>query len=89
LKTDVQNAIASARAAKKQYDAAVKSFEAQKAAFDALEKRFQIGSANSFEFTQSKNNVDTAERDVTVAKYDYLFRLKIVEFYEGKKLSLR
>jgi outer membrane protein len=89
LKTDVQNAIASARAAKKQYDAAMKSFEAQKAAFESLEKRFQIGSANSFEFTQSKNNVDTAERDVTVAKYDYLFRLKIVEFYEGKRLSLR
>lgn len=89
LKTDIQNAIASAKAAKKQYDAATKSYEAQKAAFEALEKRFQIGNANSFEFTQAKNNVDTAERDVTVAKYDFLFRLKIVEFYEGKKLSLK
>lgn len=89
LKTDVQNAIANAKAARKQYDAAMKSYEAQKAAFEAVEKRFQIGNANSFEFTQAKNNVDTAERDVTVAKYDFLFRLKIVEFYEGKKLSLK
>ncbi len=89
LKTDVQNAIANARSAKKQYEAVQKTFDAQKAAFDAAEKRFQIGTANSFEFAQAKNTLDTAERDLTVAKYDYLFRLKIVEFYEGKKLSLK
>ena len=89
LKTDVQNAIANARSAKKQYEAVQKTFDAQKAAFDAAEKRFQIGTSNSFEFAQSKNTLDTAERDLTVSKYDYLFRLKIVEFYEGKKLSLK
>ena len=89
LKTDVQNAIANAKSAKKQYEAVQKTFDAQKAAFDAAEKRFQIGTANSFEFAQAKNTLDTAERDLTVSKYDYLFRLKIVEFYEGKKLSLK
>lgn len=89
LKTDVQNAIANARAAKKSYEAAQKTYDAQKAAFEATEKRFQIGNANGFEFTQAKNNADTAERDLIVAKYDYLFRLKIVDFYEGKKLTLK
>jgi outer membrane protein len=89
LKSDVQNAIANARAARKQYEAAQKTFEAQKAAFDATEKRFQIGAANGFEFTQSRNQLDQAERDVVVAKYDYLFKMKVVEFYEGKKLSLK
>jgi outer membrane protein len=89
LKSDVQNAIASARAARKQYEASQKTFEAQKSAFDATEKRFQIGAANGFEFTQSRFQLDTAERDVVVAKYDYLFRVKIVEFYEGKKLTLK
>ena len=89
LKSDVQSAIASSRAARKQYDASLKTYEAQKAAFDAMEKRFQIGAANGFEYAQSRIQLDTAERDVTVAKYDYLFRLKIVEFYEGKKLTLK
>ncbi len=89
LKTDVQNAIASARAAKKSYEATQKTFEAQKNAFEATEKRFQIGNANGFELTQAKNNLDTAERDVTVSKYDYIFRLKIVDFYEGKKITLK
>lgn len=89
LKSDVQNAIASARAARKQFEAAQKTLDAQKAAFDATDKRFQIGAANGFEFAQATLQLDTAERDVVVAKYDYLFRLKIVEFYEGKKLTLK
>ncbi len=89
LKSDVQNAIASARAARKQYEATQKTLDAQKAAFDATDKRFQIGAANGFEFAQATLQLDTAERDVVVAKYDYLFRLKIVEFYEGKKLTLK
>jgi outer membrane protein len=89
LKSDVQNAIASAKAAKKQFEAAQKTFEAQKMAYDAVDKRIQIGNANSFELTIAKNNMDTAQGDLTLAKYDYLFRLKIVEFYEGKKMSLK
>jgi outer membrane protein len=89
LKSDVLTAIANAKAAKKQFEAAQKSYEAQKAAFEAVDKRLQIGNANGFELTVAKNNMDTAQGDVTVAKYDYLFRLKIVEFYEGKKLSLK
>jgi outer membrane protein len=89
LKSDVQNAIASSKAAKKQFEAAQKTYDAQKSAYDVVDKRFTAGSANSFELTIAKNNLDTAERDVIVAKYDYIFRLKIVEFYEGKKLSIK
>jgi outer membrane protein len=85
LKADVQTAIANAKAAKKQFEAAQRTFEA----FDATEKRLATGGANGFEYTQARSNVDNAERDVTVAKFDYLFKVKIVEFYEGKKLTLR
>jgi outer membrane protein len=89
LKADVQTAIANAKAARKQFEAAQRTFEALKAAFDATEKRLATGGANGFEYIQARSNVDNAERDVTVAKYDYLFKVKIVEFYEGKKLTLR
>jgi outer membrane protein len=89
LKSDVQTAIANSKAARKQYEAAQRTFEALKAAFDATEKRLATGGANSFEYTQARNNVDNAERDVTVAKFDYLFKVKIVEFYEGKKMTLK
>ena len=89
LKSDVQTAIANSKAARKQYEAAQRTFEALKAAFDATEKRLATGGANGFEYTQARSNLDNAERDVTVAKFDYLFKVKIVEFYEGKKMTLK
>lgn len=89
LKTDIMNAIANAKASKKQYDAVLRTYEALKATFEATEKRFQIGAANGFEFSQARTNLVNAESDVTFAKYDYLFKIKIVEFYEGKKLTLK
>ena len=89
LKADVQTAIANSKAARKQYEAAQKTFEALKGAFEATEKRLATGGANGFEYTQARSNLDNAERDVTVAKFDYLFKVKIVEFYEGKKMSLK
>ena len=89
LKADVQTAIANSKAARKQYEASQRTFEALKGAFEATEKRLATGGANGFEYTQARSNLDNAERDVTVAKYDYLFKVKIVEFYEGKKMTLK
>jgi outer membrane protein len=89
LKSDVQTAIANARAAKKSFQATSKTHEARKTAYENTEKRFQIGGVSSFEYAQAKINLDTAERDKILAKYEYIFRMKIVEFYEGKKLSLK
>jgi outer membrane protein len=89
LKADVQTAIANSKAARKQYDAAQRTFEALKAAFEATEKRLATGGASGFEYTQARSNLDNAERDVTVAKFDYLFKVKIVEFYEGKRMTLK
>jgi len=88
LRSDVQTSLTNLIAAKKQYAVAVKVFSAQKLAYEALEKKLAIGASNTFEISQSKSTLDTAERDVTVAKFDYLFKQKIVEFYEGKQLSL-
>ena len=88
LRSDVQTSLTNLIAAKKQYAVAVKVFSAQKLAYEALEKKLAIGASNTFEISQSKSTLDTAERDVTVAKFDYLFKQKIVEFYEGKQLTL-
>lgn len=89
LKNDVQTAIANARAAQRQYQAAQKTYEAFRAAFDNSQKRFSLGAANSFEITTAQNNLNIAENDLISARYDYLFRLKIIDFYLGKPLDLR
>jgi outer membrane protein len=43
---------------------------------------------NTLDLTTSKNNRDIAENDLVVARYDYLFKLKILDFYAGRPLKL-
>ena len=89
LKTNIQTAIANARAAKRNLAAANLTVEASQAAFQNSEKQFNLGTINTFEYATAKNNLDQAEVDLIVAKYDYLFKLKVLDFYQGKKLELR
>lgn len=88
LKSDVQSAIANARAAQTELAASERSLEAAKAAFDNSQKRYDLGAINTLELTTAKTNLDTAELNVARAKYDYVFRLKIIDFYLGKDLKL-
>ncbi len=84
----LQQALADARAAKRKLDASEKSLEAQKKAFDNLSKRYAIGSANSFEWENQKSQLEQAELNQIIDKYDYLFKIKVIEFYLGKPLKL-
>ena len=88
LKTDIQTSVANARAAKRTLEASRVTVDATKAAFENAEKRFQLGAINTFEYATAKNNLDQAEVDLIVAKYDYLFKLKIIDFYLGKPIKI-
>ncbi|MCB0532081.1 MAG: TolC family protein [Saprospiraceae bacterium] len=88
LKNDIQTSIANVRAAYKQLAAAQKTRDAMQAAFGNTEKRHNLGAVNSLELTTAKTNLDNAENDLIVARYDYLFKLKILDFYQGKALKL-
>ncbi len=89
LKNDIQTAIANARSARQQLDAAQKTFDSMQAAFGNTEKRHSLGAVNTLELTTAKTNLDNSENDVIVARYDYLFKLKILDFYQGKALRLK
>jgi outer membrane protein len=56
-------------------------------AFDDAQKRYEAGVMNSFNYTQIKQRYDAAVSDEVRAKYDYIFKLKVVEFYFGVPLS--
>lgn len=88
LKNDIQTAIANVRAARLQYEAAQKAENATRIAFVNTEKRYSLGASNVLELNTAKNNLDIAVNDLIVAKYDYIFKLKILDFYEGKPLNL-
>lgn len=88
LKANVQRAIADARAAKLTLDAANQSLEAAQTAYDNAVKRFDLGAINSLEFSTARNRLDLAQVDATQAKYQFIFNVKVVEFYQGKGLRL-
>jgi outer membrane protein len=70
------------------YEAAQKTTRARKLAFDYAENRFKMGAATSLEFSQSKQRYDAAISATLRAKYDAIFRIKILELYFGVPLSL-
>jgi outer membrane protein len=88
LKNDIQTAIANARAARQTLEAAQKTFDATEIAYQNTVKRHTLGTINTLDLTTARNNRDIAETDRTVAKYDYVFKLKILDFYLGKPLKM-
>ena len=89
LKTDIQRAIATARANKKQFEASEKTVKALDLAYINTEKRYKLGAVNTFQYTTAKNSLDQAAIDLIIAKYNYLYSLQILDFYQGKRLELK
>ena len=84
----IQQAYSDAFGAQKKYYASQKSRDAMRSAFTFTEKKYKGGLISSLDFLTSKNNLSKAESDFLQAKYDYIFRVKVLDFYAGKKLSL-
>ncbi len=88
IKNTVQQVLADARAAKKSLVASEKSVIAQRAAFNNASRRYELGSINSFDLVTIQNQLDQAEINLIISRYDYLFKSKILDLYMGKQLSL-
>lgn len=88
LESTVQQAYVDVNTFEKAYEAALKTLEARRLAYDYAKERFDVGLMNSFDFSQAQARVDNAEASAIRTKYDYIFRLKILEFYFGIPISL-
>ena len=88
LKIEVSQALNDAKAAKSRYRAAEKSKIASENLYKNTKKRYDIGSAGTFELIQNKTLLDNAIINETISKFDYIFRTKILEFYLGLPLTL-
>ncbi|NNF35995.1 MAG: TolC family protein [Saprospiraceae bacterium] len=89
LKNTVQQALADARAAKKSLEAAEKNQVAQQAAYDNAIKRYELGAINTFDLTTIQNQLEQAEINLIISRYDYLFRTKVLDFYLGRPITLK
>lgn len=88
LESNVQQAYVDVATFEKAYEAAQKTLEARRVAYQYAKDRFDVGLMNAFDFSQAQARLDNAEADVVRTKYDYIFRLKILEFYFGLPISL-
>ena len=83
LETNVYKAITDAKGALKTYEAAVSTLEARQEAFNYAKEKYAVGLMNAFDFNQSQTIFVAAQSDVIRAKYDYIFKTKVVELYFG------
>jgi len=88
LESNIQQAYVDVTTFLKAYEAAEKTLEARRLAYQYSKERFDVGLMNAFDFSQEQSRVDNAEADVIRTKYNYIFRLKILEFYFGIPISL-
>jgi outer membrane protein len=88
LKQDVYNAYQSALGAYQTYLARVKAVQTAERSFELASKRYNIGVMQTIEWLTNQNNLTRARIDKMVAQYDYVFRMKVLEFYKGQGLRL-
>ena len=88
LENTINQAYNNAEGAFKFYEASEKTLKARKEAYFIAEKQFEAGVLNSYDFIQIKQRYDIAASDNVRAKYDYVFKLKVLEFYFGVEIAI-
>lgn len=87
LEANIQRAYTDAQAAFKAYDAAKKSLASQELAFNNSKERYDIGAMTAFDLEQARVQFINAQASLINAKYDFVFKTKVLDFYMGKPLT--
>lgn len=83
LESNVYQAYLDAQGALKTFQAAEAAVESQELAYSYAKDRYDVGLINAFDFSQAKQRYDNTQIDLNRAKYDYIFKLKVLELYFG------
>ena len=89
LKQDIYTAYTDAITAFEKFNASKKSVQTAQKASDFAQKRYDIGLLNTIDLITNQSNLFRAKIDVVSAQFDYVFRLKVLEFYKGQGLRLQ
>ncbi len=85
----IQQAYADARGALNRYHASSKSVEALSESFNYTQQKFDAGMVNSLDYNDAKNKLAAANSELLKAKYEYVFRIKVIDFYQGNPFTLK
>jgi outer membrane protein len=88
LKQGVYQAYYNAVASLEKFEANKKAVTVAERSFDLSTKRYNIGMLNTIDYLTNQNNLFTARINVLIAQYDYVFRMKVLEYYKGLGIKL-
>lgn len=87
LSQTIAQAVTDLKAAERRYQSAREAFESASLAYDYAQKRFDVGMTNTVELNVQKNNLSNAQADMIQAKYDLIFKSKVIDYYLGRRIT--
>ncbi|MBS1779989.1 MAG: TolC family protein [Bacteroidetes bacterium] len=88
LRQDIYKAYNDAKNSIQKYYAAERAAESAARALDFAQKRYDLGLTNTVDYLTTKNTSYTASSNLAKAKYDLIFKLKVIDYYLGKEIKL-
>jgi len=88
LYASVHQSYADALAALKKFNATQEALVSMEESFKYTEKKFEVGLVNTVDYNTSKNQLIATQSDLLQAKYDFIFKTKILNFYRGEPITL-
>lgn len=83
----IEQAYVDARNAYSTYNSTLRQVDALELTYSNVQRQYELGASNSVDFLVAKNNLNRARFDLLRAKYNYFFRSKILDFYQGKSID--
>ena len=88
LKQNIYTAYNNATAALQKLNASTKAVETSQKAYDFASKRYEVGLLSSLDLITNQNNLLRAKVQQLSNQYDYIFKMKVLEFYKGQGITL-
>lgn len=88
IKQDIYQAYNSATVALEKFTASEKSVSASQRTYDFAQKRYEVGMLSTFELITNQNNLFRAKLENVLNQFDFVFKMKVLEFYRGQGLRL-
>ena len=87
VRQTIESSYNDALAASKTYNASIKQVRALEESFRIIKSQYDLGSVNYTEYQIANNNLVRAKNDLISSRYDYIFKVKVLDFYQGKELN--
>lgn len=88
LNKTINLAVLDLKAADRKYDSAQQTYQANKEAYNVTKQRYQVGLVNSLDYNTSLTNLNKSEFDMIQARYELIFRSKVIDYYLGNVITL-